>query len=602
MKKLLKNTKSCFKSFVSLILVLIIVVNPVYAAESGKCGNSVKWNFDNGILKITGNGEMANFNERHFPDWYSFREEIVEVIIDDGVKSIGNVAFFDCQNLKKVTIADSVTSIGDYAFMQCLKLETVRMSSNVKYVGDAAFKMCESLQSINLFDGLEHIGYEAFFDCRSLVTITVPSTVTTLEDCAFTYCLNLLQAIIQAQIEVLPEWTFYGCDSLSKVTLSNTIKDVEEKAFYDCDNLSNVSIDTSQEIGNKINSSIKEDVLNFGGVRITDEPITNEAISIPNDKDTVQKEVEDNGNSIITSEITKNDDKSFDMSIDAKLESNEGWDFIVEKVDQYVNIKDLYDGSNEKVNNINVNIKTNDKLFINKEIINKFAGQNIVFKIDGDGLSCEIDMKNLDSSKKYSHFTFDYELEEVEHKSGVMFSFVGNARAFYLNFKKSSDMPVTIKIPFGEMYNRNYASLFQKNGSMWKLIQNVQMDNVGTAHFYLNGYDQFTSYLIGLNVEGVSSDNALIPGVLYDDYDGLTDQLGNKYEITGIKSKWGITITTFSLIIGGVLLVVVILIGLTMYIINKRKKTLDEIRQEVMSVNYDKNKKTKKQLKNKNKK
>ena len=45
-----------------------------------------------------------------------------EVVIPDGVTSIGSGVFSECINLTTITIPDSVTSIGDWAFYGCENL------------------------------------------------------------------------------------------------------------------------------------------------------------------------------------------------------------------------------------------------------------------------------------------------------------------------------------------------------------------------------------------------------------------------------------------------------------------------------------------------
>lgn len=63
-----------------------------------------------------GTGPMTDYwyGENH--PWHGYRDSIVEVIIEDGVTTIGECAFYQCENIAGVTIPDTVTSIGEQAF------------------------------------------------------------------------------------------------------------------------------------------------------------------------------------------------------------------------------------------------------------------------------------------------------------------------------------------------------------------------------------------------------------------------------------------------------------------------------------------------------
>ena len=58
-------------------------------------------------------------------NFYLNGELVTDLIIPDGVTSIGYSAFYNCSSLTSVTIPSSVTSIGSYAFMNCSNLVTV---------------------------------------------------------------------------------------------------------------------------------------------------------------------------------------------------------------------------------------------------------------------------------------------------------------------------------------------------------------------------------------------------------------------------------------------------------------------------------------------
>ena len=99
---------------------------------------------------------------------YAIGKKDTSFIIPDGVTSIGNEAFYDCDSLTNITIPSSVTSIGDYAFYGC-----------------------DSLTSITIPSSVTSIGWYAFYSCDSLTSITIPSSVTSIGNEAFVYCYNL---------------------------------------------------------------------------------------------------------------------------------------------------------------------------------------------------------------------------------------------------------------------------------------------------------------------------------------------------------------------------------------------------------------------------
>jgi hypothetical protein len=50
---------------------------------------------------------------------------VTDLVIPDGVTSIGSYAFYNCTSLTSVTLPSGVTSIGSYAFYNCSKLTSV---------------------------------------------------------------------------------------------------------------------------------------------------------------------------------------------------------------------------------------------------------------------------------------------------------------------------------------------------------------------------------------------------------------------------------------------------------------------------------------------
>lgn len=97
---------------------------------------------------------------------------LTEVVIPEGVTSIGNQAFFDCLGIKHITIPNSVTSIGARTFCSCEYLQRVKIGNNVSRIGNGAFWNCHSLTRVTIPSSVTSIGEWAFEYCRSLTRIT----------------------------------------------------------------------------------------------------------------------------------------------------------------------------------------------------------------------------------------------------------------------------------------------------------------------------------------------------------------------------------------------------------------------------------------------
>ena len=102
---------------------------------------NVTASFNNGTLTISGKGAMMDwiYNHTTLP-WYSVKDEIKRIVINNGVTSIGNSAFLDCISLTSVTIPNSVTKIGEHAFQGCSSLSEIHINNlSPPSVGDWCF-------------------------------------------------------------------------------------------------------------------------------------------------------------------------------------------------------------------------------------------------------------------------------------------------------------------------------------------------------------------------------------------------------------------------------------------------------------------------------
>ncbi len=235
------------KSILSLIFVvavlLFIPITASAATGGGSCGTNVTWELtSDGTLTISGTGAMTDYSSNSSVPWYSYRSSISQVVIHDGVTSIGSRAFYNCTSLTSITIPDSVTSIGDYAFYKCTGLTSITIPDSVTSIGNSAFENCTTLTSITIPDSVTSIGDYAFYDCSSLTSITIPDSVTSIGSSTFQGCYRLTNITIPDSVTSIDRSAFYGCTSLTSITIPDSVTSIGDHAFSSCNSLTSVYI------------------------------------------------------------------------------------------------------------------------------------------------------------------------------------------------------------------------------------------------------------------------------------------------------------------------------------------------------------------------
>ena len=192
----------------------------------GDCGINVTWELTgDGTLIISGTGRISNYSYDNNAPWYSCRAYIKRVVIQQGVRAIGDQAFYYCENLTSVTIPDSVTSIGGSAFSGCSGLTSVTIPSSVTSVGNSAFSGCSNLASVTIPSSVTSIGWRAFENCTALTFMTIPESVTYINGEVFSNCVRLARVTIPKSVTEISSKAFYYCDSLTDVYYAGTAAD-----------------------------------------------------------------------------------------------------------------------------------------------------------------------------------------------------------------------------------------------------------------------------------------------------------------------------------------------------------------------------------------
>lgn len=168
------------------------------SAQRGSCGTNVSWVLENGTLTISGDGNMSDFGSPQYsnlPSWYIYKDNITKVIVEGGVKHVGDYAFYGYTNLKEVIFEEGVKSIGGYAFYNCEGIKEINFPSSMKIISGTHNTDEDKPSEISTYGlggtGTASMSSEAFRGCNGLTSITIPSGVIGVGYNTFENCLNL---------------------------------------------------------------------------------------------------------------------------------------------------------------------------------------------------------------------------------------------------------------------------------------------------------------------------------------------------------------------------------------------------------------------------
>ena len=181
------------------------------------------------VLTISGSWSWSMYNNTNYP-WSDFKNSIKTIVIEDGVTSIGGIAFNSFSNVTSLTIPNSVQTIGDEAFYGLSSLTSLTIPNSVQTIGDRAFYGLSSLTSLTIGNSVQTIGDGAFDDLTSLATdIVLPASVTSIGAYAFGNVAKGTENGISittakgSQLESIGSQAF-GADAKASIDLSNCTK------------------------------------------------------------------------------------------------------------------------------------------------------------------------------------------------------------------------------------------------------------------------------------------------------------------------------------------------------------------------------------------
>lgn len=181
--------------------------------------------------------------------------QITEIILTEGITSIGDKAFANCTKLEKVVDnAKTLKSVGESVFSGCYlknisfgkdlddipsylftsaRIQTITIPKEFTEIGAYAFYKA-NVEEIVFEDGIENMVFGSYaFSYSSITEIALPDKTTSIGDHAFYVCSNLAEITIPSTVNVLGTYAFANCSQLKQVTINaGMLEAISDYAFY----------------------------------------------------------------------------------------------------------------------------------------------------------------------------------------------------------------------------------------------------------------------------------------------------------------------------------------------------------------------------------
>ena len=140
----------CAVMAAAMLLSLFFALLPAARGEvyaSGDCGEELQWVLEEGVLTISGNGPMEDFEEQ--APWYEYRDSIEKVVLSGGVTTVGANAFRDYDAITEVDFGEALNMLGAGSFASCGGLTRLHLPKTFRIFGEESLRGCPNLKAIH---------------------------------------------------------------------------------------------------------------------------------------------------------------------------------------------------------------------------------------------------------------------------------------------------------------------------------------------------------------------------------------------------------------------------------------------------------------------
>ena len=195
--------------------------------------------------------------------WQEHAGSITKIVINGGVKTIGDYAFIGMTAVTSVTFNTTyaVTSIGQYAFYGCTGITSISIPSGVTTIGQYAFYNCSKITSVTIPFSVTSIGSSAFYGCSKITTVIYASTATNWANINFAnsyanpiyYAKRLncnnsenpttsMSSIGSATVHKIKQYAFYNDTAITTLSFNASVDSIAANAFNGCKGIKSITV------------------------------------------------------------------------------------------------------------------------------------------------------------------------------------------------------------------------------------------------------------------------------------------------------------------------------------------------------------------------
>lgn len=168
-------------------------------------------------------------------------QELVRVILPEGLRNISSYAFYGCKKLSEINIPSSVSVIGEWAFRNCAALREIYLPEGLTEIPGNLFQDCSSLTRCNIPASVRSIGASAFQNAPITGHLEIPYGVTSIEYGTF-WNTKYTSVTIPESVVKIDEGRAFSIPTLVSVTLPSSLESLGKETFFGCSSLASIRV------------------------------------------------------------------------------------------------------------------------------------------------------------------------------------------------------------------------------------------------------------------------------------------------------------------------------------------------------------------------